>query len=358
MNFVSINGKSLSFEDLALHNFIATDLYERNTLAFCSDWLQGKKGFFQIQTSGSTGEPKIIDIEREKMSLSAFMTSKTLHLKPNIDVLVCLNTNYIGGLMMLVRCLENKMNAFVVHPTTDLAATLDKNKFQFAAFVPLQIEKLLEDRDRGLNRLQSIDTIIIGGAPMNQELETKLAVLPNNIYQTFGMTETVSHVALKKVEGRNSTYTALQGVKFSTNQFGCLVVSSGLTDGRPLVTNDIVELISEKEFIWVGRRDNIINSGGIKVSPEKIEEIIAKAFSSFQLSPNFFIYGIPDDRFGEIIALAIEGEPLPKKVETDLLEKIKDDSEKYLFPKLIRYAAKFIYTSTGKIDRLRTKKLL
>ena len=318
-----------------------------DALEFINQWLMGHD-LFKIKTSGSTGKPKIVSISRRQMVLSAQNTISALGIDANDTALVAINTKFIGGKMMIVRALEAGMDMIIREPSAnplhDLPGEL---KVDFTALVPFQLKEILE-ADPG--KLNQIKYILIGGAPLLPDLEIKIKALKPAVYQTFGMTETVSHIALRRLNGADISdlYTAFENVNLSQDERGCLMIRSEITNNQNVITNDIVEIVNRRQFKWLGRIDNVINSGGIKIQVEKLERQIGVLLNNHL---RFFIYGIPDKKLGEKVVLLIESEPLPSESHEKILKSLKGIAQKYYRPREVLYLPRFIYSETGKIMR-------
>ncbi|MCU0352804.1 MAG: AMP-binding protein [Cytophagales bacterium] len=350
------SGNTLTFDQLTAEATAAT-LTEYETLAwrFCYDWLFGWEQF-TLNTSGSTGPPKPIALTRRQMAASAAMTGQALGLQPGDTVLVNLSVRYIAGMMMLVRGLELGLHLTVVEPTTRLLESLPiGSRFDFQSYVPLQIEAISQ-MPEGLALLNTAKAILVGGAPVSPVLEEKLQAVGAPVYQTYGMTETVSHVALRRLNGsqRHDFYTALPGVAFVQDERGCLVIQTPHLHDNPLVTNDVVELLSAQNFRWLGRADNVINSGGVKVQAETVEAEVGRALAEMGLARRFFVAGLPDARLGEAVALVLEGEKIGSEQEEALLQSLKSRLPRYHAPVRVVYVPVFAETPTAKIDRKKT----
>ncbi|NJN41697.1 MAG: AMP-binding protein [Flammeovirgaceae bacterium] len=303
LNWLRLNDKQFTFDELRLGQFPKSDSdFEIATLRFCNDWLSDKREF-EFQSSGSTGSVRKIPFTRKQIISSIERSQKALNFKRGETALVCLDTRYVAGLMMLARCLHSGMNCIVVDPTVNPLEKLGGVTLHFAAFVPYQIQAILNSPDLELfNRIQ---TKIIGGAPINQNIKTKLKHLPNSIYATYGMTETLTHIALQKLNqpGRSEVFHALEGISVDSDERSCLKIRIPSFQEGEIVTNDVVELLGSNQFIWKGRFDNIINSGGIKVNPEKIESAVEKITNDLSIKMNFMAAGIDDVKLGQKIIL-------------------------------------------------------
>ncbi len=371
--------------------------------AFLQEW-HSPSPTLLVHTSGSTGAPKPMWIEKERMLASARITCDFLNLQAGDTALLCMPLDYIAGKMMVVRSIERHLKLISVKPSNHPLADVqpddeqpdDEQPFNvqptegidFAAMVPSQVYcslQVAEERER----LLSIRHLIIGGGAISQELEEQLKLFPNNVWSTYGMTETLSHIAMRKINGSDASlwYTPFEGVSISTNKEGCLIIDAPNVHEGPLVTNDIAEINEKGLFRILGRKDNIICSGGIKLQIEEIE----RKLSPYIHQP-FCITKRPDPKFGEIAVLLIEGNlkdpPLPslprEGVEPTLTplpigEQVQEVQEvqevqnvqgiqttigwevslalsKYEIPKDIICVDSIPLTKTGKIDRKAAEK--
>lgn len=327
-----LNGKSYSKEELiVLANSYCDSFYEyeQECGQFLFKWLD-EKDTLEVQTSGTTGKPKIIKINKLAMVNSAIATGEFLQLSAGNSALCCLPVKYIAGKMMLVRALILGLEIDLVEPKSNPLEYNFKN-YDFVAMVPLQVENSLQ-------KLNQIKQLIIGGAKVNQALEKQLKDTSCQIFESYSMTETVTHIALKKIG--EQVFTVLPNVLITTDARGCLVIEAPQLNSEKIVTNDMVDILSEKQFVWKGRIDNVINSGGIKLFPEQIEEKLANSIPS-----RYFIASLADERLGEKVILVIEGQ------DFTLNESIFDPLDKYEKPKAIYFLPKFLETETGKIKR-------
>jgi O-succinylbenzoic acid--CoA ligase len=221
------------------------------------------------------------------------------------------------------------------------------------SFVPLQLQHTLAQGRDALDLLNGAKAILVGGGPVSTGLEETLQVITAPVYQTYGMTETVSHVALRRLNGpeRQAHYTLLEGVKMTTDERSCAVIDPNLPGLPPVVTNDVVERLTPTTFRWLGRADNMINSGGVKIQAEKIEGLVEKIFGNLNVKKRFFVTGLPHPELGESVVLIVEGSPLPDQTENHLTQFLQHSLSKYERPKSIRYVPSFAETPTGKIDK-------
>lgn len=316
---------------------------------------------FKLKTSGSTGDPKIIVLDREQMSLSAKLTGKVLNLKAGDRALVCLSPNYIAGLMMLVRGMILGLELTVLEPSSNPLQQINVNKcsFDFTALVPLQLETILKSDDRFRSILDRMKAILVGGAPVSSSLYHSLQQLEAPIYQTFGMTETVSHIALRRLNGpeRSKTYQTMPGVEINIDQRGCLTINSPLCKNQTIITNDLVELTSDSGFIWLGRIDNVINSGGVKIKAEMVERAISEVLfeidGSQHSQTDFFVAGLEDERLGETVCAIFEGSEFSSKTLHRIKNRLSERVTLYEIPKQYYFVERLSRLSNGKIDRRR-----
>ena len=331
-NRFKLNGFHLNKEDLCrvAYSFIKEgEDFEKPVGNFLLDWFD-EKDFIEMQTSGSTGISKTIRVKKQAMVNSAIATGDFFELNPGDKVLNCLPVKYVAGKLMFVRSFILGLDMDFVAPTS---RPLKNNEtiYDFSAMVPLQAQNSIAE-------LKNVKKLIVGGAKINDKLEKELLKLKTESFETYGMTETVSHIAAKKVGDK--IFTVLPNVFVSINDKNCLVVDAISISDEKIITNDLVNLISPAQFEFLGRLDNIINSGGIKLMPEQIEEKLTSL-----ISQRFFVIGLPDVDLGEKLVLVIEGEKF------DVDQSIFNKLDKYERPKEILFVPKFKETGNGKIIR-------
>lgn len=306
---------------------------------FISEWNSPSLSM-STYTSGSTGKPKKVDILKSKMRKSACMTGEFLELQKGEKAFLCISPDTIGGKMMIVRAIELKLELIVSIVCSDPLQNLN-TEVDFVAMVPMQLSNSLEN---SLEALKKIKNIIIGGGVISSKLEDKLRENEMTVYQTYGMTETISHVAMRRVGvHQEEFYTAVGENSFAVKD-GRLVIHSLLAEHETITTNDIIKLIDSKHFKWIGRADFVINSGGIKIHPEEVEIKLEN-----HITPPFFIAGLKDDYLGEKVVLCIESAPF----KIDKID-LQNSLTKYEYPKEIYFIPKFTRTDSGKINRLKT----
>lgn len=334
-NRFKLNGYHLSYDDMCrvAYSFIKEgEAYEKHIGEFLLEWLDDDL-FIEVLTSGTTGKPKLIRLEKLAMIQSALATGDYFRLEPGDTALLCLSAKYIAGKMMLVRAMILGLELDITTVDSKPLAYNDK-VYDFAAMVPIQVEN-------SLKKLKNIKKIIIGGASVSKNLIEQLKKLKINAFETYGMTETITHVAARKIG--EASFKTLPNINVSKDSRECLVIEAPKIMKEKIVTNDIVDIVSEQEFKWLGRYDNVINSGGIKLFPEQIEEKL-QAF----LSDIFFIASESDATLGQKLILVIESE------EKEIDKTIFDVLDKFEKPKVIYFVPKFIVTKTGKVNRLKT----
>lgn len=322
--------------------------YLLNIGEFLKAWFDDNE-WIEVQTSGSTGTPKKIWVKKEHMYNSAKATEDFFDLGPNTKALLCLPATYIAGKLMIVRALVLGWELDIIKPQAN--PLIRKKKYDFTAFTPYQLKHSLENLDL-------VKKIMVGGGAVSQSLKFEIQSKSTEIFETYAMTETLTHIAARKINhnnhNENPPFELLKDVKIDQDQNACLIISAPKVSDEIIYTNDLVEIISPSKFHLLGRLDNIINSGGIKLIPEKIE----KQLSSI-IEKRFFVIGEPDSDLGERLVLLIES-PLTDLEIIDLDKKIKNltSLKNYERPKRIYGLSKFMETHSGKVKRSLTYQLI
>ena len=294
-------------------------------------------------TSGSTGTPKQIEILKTSLAVSAKKTIDFFKLKPKETAILCMSIDFIAGKMMLVRAMMAGLELKVLPVSSSLSALIEAT--EFIALFPKQLQGLLST-NKGILALKKSRCILVGGAALSTEIEQLLISNHISIYQSYGMTETATHVALKRSGYQGEQYyKAISGVSFRQKE-GCLSISYPKIQVELITTNDLVELINPFTFKWIGRSDFIINTGGYKVSPEKLEAKI-----QLHLNRVCMVTGIIDEEFGEKIGLILLKEKILKGISKEDFFGILHPFE---IPKVYVFIHEFSQTSNGKIDRVKT----
>lgn len=303
---------------------------------FILEWLDDND-FITVKTSGSTGTPKKIKLQKKNVYNSASATVTYFDILEGTKALLCLPSEYIAGKMMLVRAM---IAGWDLQTTSPEKNPLEKNEnhFDFTAMVPYQVFHSLPD-------LHKINKLIIGGGAVPWKLEEQLQQLPTNVFATYGMTETISHIAVRPINGKEKSviFSALPKVDFSLTKNGCLQINASEISEEAVITNDVVELISPTSFKFLGRIDNVINTGGVKVHPEAVEEKLSR-----HIIQPFFIASENDSALGERVILLVESED---HLDLEDYSEAFEALSAYEKPRNIYSLPQFVYTETGKVKR-------
>lgn len=322
--------------------------YEKSIGDFLMDWLDGND-FITVRTSGSTSQPKTIRLKKQHMVNSALSSGDFFGITVGDSALHCLPAEFIAGKMMLVRAMILGLEIDLVEPSVDPMKKLG-GTYDFAAMTPMQL-------NNSLAKLGQIKKLIVGGAPVSKELIEELQDKSAFVYETYGMTETVTHIAARQLnhfrnpeEVESSYFKALPNVLLETDERGCLVIQAPHIAEEAIVTNDLVNIVEENQFEWLGRYDNIVNSGGVKLIPELIEEKFAQA-----IGKRFFVCGMPDSELGDKLVMVIEDNAAEEANYWELLKAVKGLG-KYELPKTLFFVDRFKETENGKVIRHATLK--
>lgn len=354
---LNLAGRILSRDDLllwilsGLKNKDSQD-WEISMYQFLQAWLD-ENDFVIVKTSGSTGTPKPIKILKQQMVNSAIKTGKYLNLKKGDKGLLCLPADYIAGKMMLVRALVLGLNLTAAAPSSNPLKHF-KEDFDFSAMVPLQVHEILKSPE-GTEKLNRIDKLIIGGGPVPEQLREKIRRLKNKTFSTYGMTETVTHIAMELLNGPNADgwLQLLPGVHISTDENGRLIIEAPGVASAPVITNDLAEIGKDGRFRILGRFDNLIISGGINMIPEMTEQKTGHLFEQ-----KFAITSLPDERLGEMPVLVIEGDEWNQEQQENLVEKMAAILKPFEKPRKIIFIEKLPETANHKIDRKALNRLI
>lgn len=333
-------------KNINIESLFPENEFEEKVISFLQEWFSSSETV-SIQTSGSTGTPKILKVEKQKMLHSAKMTCDFLGLKEEDTALLCLPVQYISGKMMLVRAIERKLKIIISEPSS--TPEISEN-VEFCAMTPLQVQNSIEN-------IHLIKNLIIGGAAVSEnlkhQLNSKLGTRNSEqkIFETYGMSETLSHIALKQISPVQEEYfTILDNVEISFDDRNCLKISAPKLNPEILQTNDIVELLNEKQFKFLGRFDNVINSGGVKIFAEELEDLVKK-----HIDRDLVFLGKPDEILGEKLVLVIEGDKTNEITHHLSLITYKN---RFHIPKEIIFLEKFPRAENGKVLRREILKLI
>ncbi len=344
-------------ENINIESLFPKNEFEEKVISFLQEWFSSSETV-SVQTSGSTGIPKVFEIEKKRMLNSAKMTCDFLGLKERDIALLCLPVQYISGKMMLVRAIERKLKIMIVAPSLEPLLFL-KNKADnvcFCAMTPLQVQNSLDN-------IHLIKNLIIGGAAVSEKLKNEISTTlqfsnsPSRIFETYGMSETLSHIALKQIAPVQEEYfTVLNDVEISVDERNCLKIFAPKLNPEILQTNDIVDLLNEKQFKFLGRFDNVINSGGVKIFAEELENLVKK-----HIDKDLVFLGKPDETLGEKLVLVVEGKDASTSLSmTEIKSKIYnlEFPSKFHIPKEILFLEKFPRAENGKVLRKEILKII
>lgn len=338
----------VDFNNLNINNLDSKTEFEEKVIFFINEWVSPSEKV-KVQTSGSTGIPKVFEIEKSKMLNSAKMTCRFLGLREGNTALLCLPVEYISGKMMIVRSFQSKLKLLVANPALKPLENFS-SQVDFCAMTPLQVEN-------SLDKIHLIKNLIIGGAQVSESLKLKIKNKFNDlssetkIFETYGMSETLSHIALKEIFPASEEYfTLFKSVDITKDERDCLQISAPLLNSDVLQTNDVVELKNEHQFKFLGRLDNIINSGGAKIFPEELEKLVKKEIAS-----EVVFLGMKDEVLGQKLIAVVEGNH-----DQSILDVFKDIpfTKKFHHPKDILFVPQIPRTPNNKVNRMALLALL
>jgi O-succinylbenzoic acid--CoA ligase len=323
----------------------ADQLWQREIVQFLQLWFDSPE-YVEQKTSGSTGTPKRIRLLKETMLRSAGMTNAFLGLNEQSVSLLCLPASYIAGKMMLVRAIAGNYTLIAVEPSANPFEGKKYPPLDFTAITPYQ----LVHSAKALSKFK-ISNIIVGGSQVTPEMEKLISSWPMRVFETFGMTETASHIALRRLNGveRSNYFHTLEGVELSLDKRGCLVIQAPHLTKEQLITNDLAELKDAHTFRWLGRIDRVINTGGVKIFAEQVERKLQTL-----LSKPHFIAGMPNEALGQQVALVIESPDLPDEQLAQLHASMKGVLDRFEVPGRIICVPKFVYSEGNKLLREET----
>ena len=303
---------------------------------FLKSWFD-HKDYILTKTSGSTGKPKEIKLKKLDLIESSKLTARYFDLKVGDKVINCLPIKYIAGKMMLVRSLVLGLDLYIFPVTSSPISDL-KNNYELIAFTPIQLEN-------SIPFIEKIKKVLVGGSPVQETLKEKILNSKSTVYETYGMTETITHIAAKNLSMGEKEFTSLPGIEIGKRD-NCLFIKPNHLSIKMVQTNDVVELTNENKFLLIGRKDFIINSGGVKLNPEAIEKKLAK-----YISVDFVISSIDNSKFGEVVTLVF------KKNIPDNYNKAFTHLSKYEIPKEVLVIDNFP-ENNGKINRAKLRSII
>lgn len=337
--------------------------FEYSLAKFLQEWFNDSP-LIKVKTSGSTGKPKVMMVEKTKMINSACMTLSFLGLEPQNSALLCMPLEYIAGKMLVVRALVGSLRLILVPPCSNPIAELkDDIAINFAAMIPMQVVNALKEKSHAKN-LKAIEHLIIGGGAVDDVLASQLKNFPHNVYSTYGMTETLSHIALRRLSGPETSafYSVFAGVKVYPSAEQTLTIEAPLVNSDTLITNDIVEFNECGQFRILGRKDNVINSGGVKLQIEELEQWLKDKQQSLDDSYShlkncsLLISSRADPKFGSIVVMLYAVDDGQDLSDTEL-EVLFENMPKYWRPKALVKVTAIPLTGTNKPDRAQAKVL-
>ncbi len=357
-NSIKIDGKRFSKDELVkeadkINKNPSSKPYQISFWTFIKSWFDFSISTIEQKTSGSTGVPKLIALQKQYMVKSAIKTTEFFSLKKDQNALLCLSSDFVGGKMMIVRSIVAGLNLKVVEPKSNPLKyfVLESEMIHFCAMVPLQLYESIKE----LN-FDKIRNLIIGGAPVEEAFIPKLQNLKTRIYATYGMTETVSHIALKKLNHYKESehyFETLPNVQISLDMRNCLKIDAPDVCSESIQTNDIVEIISINKFQWLGRFDNVINSGGVKIYTETLEAKISSL-----LKVQIYLGSEQDERFGERLVLVLDEKAKIKLKDLNVLDFLKENLTNYETAKRTLYCKVYPLSKNGKILRKDLKEMI
>ncbi len=344
------------FDKRTVRSLVPEDPYIQKARSLCLDWLDGKDTYM-LPTSGSTGPPRQIAVHADQLRASVHATSNALSLYAGARVLACLNIEYVAGFMMLIRAMELDWKVTLVPPSSNPLLLLPEGSgFDFTALVPMQLYEMVSNPETS-HRVKELGKILLGGVGLTRSQIEVFKKLEQEVYLGYGMTETVSHVALQRISGTVPGRFYLAGdLDFGTDERGCLYFNGAVTGNEVVQTNDLATVFAEERaFLLHGRIDNVVNSGGIKIQLEEMESQIGELLTANQLRSDFFLWKIPDERLGNALVLVVEGEPELEEKIWAILGKGVDRLKR---PRKIYFTRSFLRTGSDKTDKYRTFELL
>ncbi len=341
--YIRLNGQSRRVNDFIKKNHSWG--CEKELAGFLKEWYAAGNEI-EAGTSGSTGSPKTIRLKKEFVIQSALRTIQFFGLKAGNRILHCLPVKFIAGKLMVVRALAGNLDLYLTDPGTDFAF-LQNERFSFAAMVPHQVTKILESLPARKFGLNNPEKLLIGGSAVPYSLEKQLQDVSTACYSSYGMTETSTHIALRKINGNGADeyYHCLDEITVQSSDEGCLQIFMPGLPQKPLQTTDLAEVKDEKSFRILGRADSIIISGGIKYSPEVLE----KKLEPFIDIP-FLISSRPHESLGQQLVLVAKGKESQKSI-TRMQDICKKHLGKYERPRQIIFIPEIPKTGNGKPDR-------
>ncbi|MEA3496732.1 MAG: AMP-binding protein [Bacteroidota bacterium] len=354
MSKIFYKNNELEFDKIKNSTSLGNDNFIASVCKIIADWNSGRKKF-KLKTSGSTAKAKIIFFTKEQLIISAKQTIETFKISKSDTLFLCLPVDHSAGFMMVIRALVCKANLLVLKPSKNPLKEISLNqKIDFFAFIPQQFSSLILETPEKIKILNKSRAVIIGGERISKEIIAQAKEIQAPVFHTYGMTETLTHVALKRLNGKNPDkyFHLLKNIKAETDNKNRLILQTPLYPSKKLYTNDIVNLNKDQSFEWLTRADNIINSSGFKINPDELAIKIENQISEIFKNTTYFFFSIPDKIVGEKLMLAIESSNSEKKEM--ILKLLTKKLKRYEIPKEIIFIDNFVYSSLGKINKIKT----
>lgn len=319
------------------------------TQEFIAEWESGAP-YIMAHTSGSTGTPKPVRLSRRLVEESARRSIAHFGLDAGSRLHLCLSPSYIAGKMLIVRSLMCGASLTCEEPgLSPLAENIDMREITLMSVVGAQLPGLLALRESGAP-VPVIRHLLVGGAPLNAAQADMALRVAMNVWESYGMTETASHIALRRIDSASSLrtvpFTLLPGIAVELDARGCLVVDTGV--GERLVTNDVAEMLTPRTFLILGRADNVIITGGLKVHPDQVEPLLAPLLAAY---PGYFITGREHPRWGNVVCLVVESSGISVAERERIIKGAAELLPTHCRPREIVAVSKLKRTDTGKIIR-------
>ncbi|MCY4418749.1 MAG: AMP-binding protein [Cytophagales bacterium] len=351
--FVFLSGKKIPYADLKSVSTENLSEHEQEVLNALQAWQSGES-IFEVQSSGTTtGSAKTCCLQRKQIEDSIGLTFQVFSIPQNLPLVANLRVGHVGGLMAVLRAIETGRDLWVLPSTSRPLSFLDhvgKLRYGMISLVPFHVERLISENQ--LDLLSAFHTVLIGGAPVSAQLISAMQTVSSNLYQTFGMAETCSLVAYRRINPLEVHYQVLPEHEVKTDEEGCLIFRGAVSRFQKICTRDQGVLIDEKHFSWIGRKDDVINSGGIKIHLVGIEEEIRSCLlKEGRQVPSFCCVGEPDSQLGERLVWVIEGEEWSDEKQQDHLKLLLQQLPPYHNPKKIKFLKQLPRTQIGKLIR-------
>ncbi|MDE6258692.1 MAG: AMP-binding protein [Muribaculaceae bacterium] len=307
---------------------------------FYNEWVSEPEDVV-CHTSGSTGTPHLIHLPKQRMIESAERTCRHFGINSSSHLHSCISADYIGGKMMMVRSRVSGASFSWEIPSNTPLKDFVGPPIDLVSVVPSQMLFLLDNPEI----MARAKNYLIGGAAIPSSLRKRSLDSGISAYESYGMTETSSHIAIRKVEEGNEWFETLPGISVSLDDDSRLCIH--IENWKSFYTNDIAQLKSSTSFRILGRADNVINTGGKKVYPEEVEKILSEYFTF-----PFYISYRNDEKWGQRIILIAEN---PTVSDDEIISLCKLHLESFKCPKEVVGLSHFSYTPNGKIKRIPIK---